>query len=149
MKARLHEDFKDFLRALNKHGVRYLLVGGYAVIYHGYNRTTGDLDVWVEQSGENYRLLMKAFLEFGLPVSVIDEKTFLSSETDVYTFGIPPVCIEIITEVKGVQFTDSFSRAAKVIFDDVPVSMIGFHDLIRNKKAVGRNKDLDDIEHIS
>jgi predicted nucleotidyltransferase len=149
MKAHLHPDFRDFLITLNKHGVKYLVVGGYAVIYHGYNRTTGDLDIWVEQSKESFGLLMNAFLEFGLPVSAISEKEFLMNKMDVYTFGVPPVCIEIITAVKGIQFEESFANASKVDFDGVQVNMIDLQDLVRNKKAVGRNKDLDDVEHLS
>jgi hypothetical protein len=126
-----------------------MLVGGYAVVYHGYNRTTGDLDVWVEQSKENFASLMSAFFEFGLPTTAIDENDFLQNEMDVYTFGVPPVCIEILTAVKGVKFEESFPHSTLVEIDGVKVNMIDVRDLIRNKKSVGRNKDLDDIDHLS
>lgn len=144
---RLNQDFKEFLIALNKHGVRYLVLGGYAVIHYGYNRTTGDLDVWVERTESNYKLLMQAFSEFGLPA--IPEEMFLSTKTDVYTFGVPPVCLEILTAARGLDFAACFSNAPKVNLDGVPAHLIHLDDLVRNKKAVGRNKDLDDLEHLN
>ena len=149
MKLSLHPDFKDFLKALNNHEVKYILVGGYAVIYYGYSRTTGVLDIWVEQTRETFQSLKKAFLEFGLPVNAIKEADFLQNKMDVYTFGVPPVCIEVITDLKGVTFQKCFSNALKVSYDSVSVNLINTVDLLENKKAVGRNKDLDDIEHLT
>ena len=148
MSIRLHKDLQDILSQLNKSKVRYMIVGGYAVIHHGYNRTTGDLDIWVEQSKENFLLLGKAFKKFGIPISAINETDFLENEKDVYTFGRPPVCIEILTAVKGLKFKDAYANASWVKFDGVKVSMIDARDLIKAKKAAGRYKDLDDLEHI-
>jgi predicted nucleotidyltransferase len=148
MKLQLYQDFKDFLLTLNKHQVKYIVVGGYAVVYHGYNRNTGYLDIWVEQTSENFDLLMQVFSEFGLPLNAISKNEFLNNRHDVYTFGVPPVCIEILTAVKGIQFAESFSNSLRIMLDGIEVNMIDVSDLIRNKKAVGRNKDLDDIEHI-
>lgn len=149
MVIKLHNDFRDFLHLLNKQKVKYIVVGGYAVIHHGYNRTTGDLDIWVEQTEDNFNLLCKAFLKFGLPVSAIDKVDFLNNEKDVYTFGRPPVSIEILTRVKGLRFEQAFEHFQKVLFDDLKVNMIDAHDLIKAKKAAGRFKDLDDIENLN
>lgn len=101
-------DFQDFLRALRLHDVRYVLVGGYSVIMHGYSRTTGDLDLWVEKSAENYERLVRAFHSFGMSVFDMTAHNFLHNPAmDVF----PPVAIDIITQLKGVEFADAFAAA--------------------------------------
>jgi predicted nucleotidyltransferase len=149
MVFRLYDDFSDLLTAFNKEGVKYIVVGGYAVIHHGYNRFTGDLDIWVEQSKDNFQILSRAFANFGIPASAIEEVDFLKNEKDVYTFGRPPVCFEILTAVKGLNFAEAYSHSIKVVYDGVEVNMIDLMDLIKAKKAAGRHKDLDDIDHIA
>ena len=145
----LNDDFIDFLQALNRYTVRYLIVGGYAVIYHGYNRTTGDLDIWIEPSEENYQKMILAFSDFGLPTSVITQEKFLNlSEFDVFTFGRPPVCIEILTAVKGLIFNETYKNSTLVLYDNIEVRMIDIRDLITAKKSVSRAKDMDDLEHL-
>jgi len=90
-----NEDFRDFVAALNKNEVRYILVGGFAVILHGYSRTTGDMDIWVDRTSENYLKLQAAFSDFGMPVFDMTEDNFLNHPIwDVFTFGIPPVAID-------------------------------------------------------
>jgi predicted nucleotidyltransferase len=85
-------DFQDFIRSLNEADVKYILVGGYAVILHGYHRNTGDLDIWVERSAENYHKLVRAFQLFGMPVFDMTLSNFLdNTDLDVFTFGRPPV----------------------------------------------------------
>jgi hypothetical protein len=86
-----NEDFRDFIHALNNNKVKYILVGGFSVILHGYSRTTGDIDIWVEKKPENYQKIKLAFLEFGMPVFDMTEKNFLEHKNwDVFTFGLPP-----------------------------------------------------------
>ncbi len=148
MSLRLYDDFKDLLLSCNQSGIKYMVVGGYAVIHHGYNRFTGDLDIWVEQSENNFQLLVKAFENFGIPASAINVTDFLSNEKDVFTFGRPPVCFEILTSVKGLNFEEAYAHSAKSIYDGIEVNIIDLIDLIKAKKAAGRYKDLDDIEHI-
>jgi hypothetical protein len=90
-------DFQEFLLALNKSEVNYVLVGGYSVIYHGFPRTTGDLDIFVEVSKSNYQKLVQAFEQFQMPLFDMSEDSFLHHpQINVYTFGRPPVCIEIL-----------------------------------------------------
>ncbi len=145
----LNEDFSEFLLAFNKAEVDYILVGGYAVIYHGYNRTTGDMDVWVNPTKENYQKLLLAFSDFGLSTFDMTEEKFLGIDAnDVFTFGRPPVRIDILTFVKGLVFADTFQHASMCQFDSIPVRMIDFRDLIAAKKAANRPKDLDDIAHL-
>src|SRR5882757_3022259 len=100
-----NDDFRDFISELNRFDVKYLLVGGYAVILNGSRRTTGDMDIWVEVSPENHKKLVKAYLSFGLPTSDISEENFLNNnEIEVFTYGIPPVSIDIMKTVKGCNF---------------------------------------------
>ncbi len=118
-------------------------------IYHGYNRTTGDLDVWVKPDIENYKKRMLAFKAFGLSPFNMSESVFLNAEeNDVFTFGRPPVCIDILTKVKGLDFDDAFSNASKVMMDEVEVNMIDIRYLKKAKQAAGRVKDMDDLEHL-
>jgi predicted nucleotidyltransferase len=145
----LNEDFTDFLNALNEKNVEYVLVGGYAVIFHGYNRTTGDLDIWVNPTSENYFRLLKAFDKFGLPVFDMSEEKFLkTAEYDVFTFGRPPVSIDVITKATGLVFSEVFAKSAIQNFDGVYVRMIDIRDLITGKKSVNRPKDQDDVDHL-
>ena len=111
------EDFRDFLSALTKQEVRYLLVGGFAVILHGYSRTTGDMDIWVERTPEKYLRIKQAFLQFGMPVFDMTENNFLSHPNwDVFTFGIPPVAIDMMVKVKGLEFESCFANS--ILFED-------------------------------
>ena len=146
----LNDDFVDFLNALKECNVEYILVGGYAVIYHGYNRTTGDLDVWVNPTNENYRKLILAFNKFGLSLFDMTEELFLvNKELNVFTFGRPPVCIDLLTRLKGLNFDEVYPSSYQTEFSGVDVRMIDLPDLIRAKKASNRPKDIDDINHIS
>jgi predicted nucleotidyltransferase len=150
MSNNLNEDFVDFLTSLNDNDVEYILVGGYAVIFHGYNRTTGDLDVWINPTVENYQKLMKAFLKFGLSPFDMTEAKFLDiTKNDVFTFGRTPVCIDILTKVSGLNFSETFSNAAHRNFSGIQVRIIDIRDLIKAKKAANRPKDQDDLEHLN
>ena len=145
-----NDDFRDFIDALNKYEVEYLLVGGYAVILNGYRRTTGDMDVWINVTPENYRRLIKAFLYFGLPtVDITEENFFNNSEIDVFTYGIPPVSINIMKVVKGCIFDDAYKLSSLYEENDLVIRFIHIDTLIQAKKAAGRFKDLDDIEKLS
>ena len=103
-------DFRDFLEALRQCQVRYVLVGGYSVILHGYSRTTGDLDIWVEKTPENYARLVQAFHTFGMPTFDMTADNFLNRpEFDVFTFGRPPVAIDVMTSMKGLDFAEAYA----------------------------------------
>lgn len=145
----LNADFTEFIDSLNHKQVEYILVGGYAVIYHGYNRTTGDLDIWVNPTSANYKKLQEAFQLFKMPVFDMTEEKFLKTENyDVFTFGRPPVQIEILTKVKGLEFQNAWSRAIFSDFGGVMVRILDFRDLIAAKKATGRAKDQADLENL-
>ena len=144
-----NNDFKDFLKALNNNKVEYILAGGYAVIIHGYNRTTGDLDIWVNRTKENYRQLVNAFQEFKMPLMGMTEEKFLNDpESDVFTYGRPPVSIDIMTQLKGLSFEEAYPKAVDMEIDLLIVKVIDYRSLILAKKASGRHKDKDDISHL-
>ncbi len=146
-----NSDFLDFIHALNQCDVAYLLVGGYSVILHGYARTTGDLDIWVKPTKENYQSLVRAFQLFGMPVFDMSVDKFLQTDKyDVFIFGVPPVSIEVLTQVKAIDFEEAFPAAQWFeIGTGLQVRTLNLTDLLRAKKAAGRLKDLDDIEHLT
>jgi hypothetical protein len=140
-------DFKEFLKLLNERTVKYLVVGGYAVGYHGYPRPTGDLDIWVSNDRENVRAVISLLAEFGFESSDDIEDRMVKRNT-VLRMGFPPVRIEVMTHCSGVDFEDCYRRRIKALFDDVEVSLIDRPDLLINKKASGRLKDLNDLENL-
>ena len=143
-------DFIDFIDALNISNVKYLLVGGYAVILHGYIRTTGDMDIWVQPTKENYQHLSEAFYRFGMPTfDMTLQKFLLTEQYDVFTFGRPPISIDILTKVKGISFVEAYENAEWFAIDEkISVRFIGLSDLITAKQSAGRPKDLDDLENL-
>lgn len=146
----LNEDFKDFIKALNENEVEYILVGGYAVILHGYNRTTGDMDIWVNRTIDNYRRLVSAFRDFGMPTFDMTEENFLLNEDiDVFSFGVPPVSIDLMTKTKGLEFEGCFENAEQVDLEGLTIKVLHLDDLIKAKNASNRPKDQDDIENLS
>jgi hypothetical protein len=145
-----NEDFRDFLSALNNAEVEYMLVGGYSVIIHGYSRNTGDMDLWVKQTKQNYIKLKIAFADFGMPLFDMIEHKFLDTVNfDVFTFGRSPSSIEILTKVKGLNFEQAFSQSIFYEDGDLKIRLIHFDDLIKAKKAAGRARDLNDIEQLT
>ena len=144
-----NSDFRDFIVALNKNEVRYILVGGYSVILHGYSRTTGDMDLWVERTEENYLKIVKAFSEFGMSVFDMTEENFLQHPVwDVFTFGIPPVAIDLMIKLEGIDFSSAYNRSVIFKDEDLEIRTIHKNDLIAAKQKAGRSKDLDDLENL-
>jgi hypothetical protein len=143
----LHPDFKDFLRLLNCYGVEYLLVGGYAVGYHGYPRATGDMDIWIAVSEANAQKAAMVLYDFGMPKETVSKELFMDKDR-VIRMGVPPVRIEVITGASGVKFAECYSRREVVEIDGILLNFISLEDLKVNKKAAARYKDLEDLEHL-
>jgi len=143
-------DFQDFIAALNASEVAYILVGGYSVILHGYYRTTGDMDLWVQPTSENYQRLRQAFTQFGMSVFNMTVERFLDTDQfEVFTFGRPPVSIDIMTKVKGLDFEPAFAQSEWFeVTDNLSVRALRLFDLLQAKRASARPKDLDDIENL-
>jgi hypothetical protein len=145
-----NDDFRDFIKALNNHEVEYILVGGYAVILHGYRRITGDMDIWVNRTRANYIKITRAFAEFRLSLFDMTEEKFMDLEyADVFSFGRPPFGIDILTKLKGVEFDDAFPQAQIFNEEGLMIRFIHLSNLIQAKKAAGRHKDLDDLEKLT
>lgn len=146
-KINLHNDFKDLLKLLTSTGAEYLLVGGYAVAFHGHPRTTGDMDIWIPLDEANSVKVRHALVEFGIPEKSITADILLQ-ENKVIRMGVPPVRIELHTGISGVSFGDCYSRRVEAVVDDTPVNLISLADLKKNKAASGRYKDLDDLDNL-
>jgi len=143
----LPPDFKEFLALLNSEKIDYLLVGGYAVGFHGYPRPTGDLDVWVAMEPANAAKLVASLKKFGFGSAGANAEMFLTPGR-VVRMGVPPVRIEILSTVSGIDFTTCRARGVDATIDGVPVRLISRQDLIANKRAAGRDKDLNDLKHL-
>jgi hypothetical protein len=141
----LPPDFREFLRLLISHHVDYLLIGGYAVNYYGYPRSTGDMDVWIGIGPENAARAVAAVRNFGFQEAT--EELFLTPGK-IVRMGLPPFRIEVLTAVSGVDFNDCFGKRTVVDLGGLPVSLISRDDLRANKKASGRTKDLADLEQL-
>lgn len=143
----LPPDFKEFLKLLNAHQVEYLLIGGYAVAYHGYPRATADMDIWIATHAQNTTKIIAALKEFGFDLPELSTELF-QKEGQIIRMGVPPVRIEIATTISGVGFEECFAARVVDELDGVEVNIIDLAHLKINKKAAGRHKDLDDIENL-
>lgn len=143
------EDFREFINTLNQQKVDYILVGGFSVILYGYSRTTGDLDIWVKKTKENYHKLHHAFMQFGMPVFDMTEENFLyHPEWDVFTFGRSPVAIDIMTAVKGLDFDEALQKSKVFQKQGLSIRTLHKNDLIKAKTASNRPKDQDDLDNL-
>ena len=141
-----NDDFADFLEACSVNKVEFLLVGGYAVILHGYIRSTADMDIWVNKTSENYLKLAKAFKDFGAPI--FSENDFLGNAYDVWGIGVEPNKIEIMSEVKGIEFSECLEVCKRMPLKNFEVPYIHLKHLLQAKEAAGRFKDKADIEQL-
>jgi len=143
----LPPDFKEFLRLLSVHQVEYLIIGGYAVGYHGYPRATVDLDIWIAINSDNAAKIVSVLREFGFDPPELSEDLFLK-EWQIIRMGVPPLRVEIATTISGVDFRDCYNEKVTDMLDDIEVNFINLEKLKINKKASGRHQDLADIEHL-
>ncbi len=145
---RLPADFRDFLKLLNSHRVEYLLVGGYAVCYHGYYRNTGGMDFWIAVNPDNAAKMVRLIREFGFDVPALSEALFLQPGR-IIRMGVEPTRIEVLTEISGCDFGECYARRTEGRVDGIPVNIISLPDLIRNKLKAGRLQDLNDARELS
>ena len=139
-------DFKEILVTFNEHGVKYLVVGAFAVMKYSEPRYTKDLDIWVEASNDNARKVFAALQQFGAPLGRLTEADFFSE--GFFQMGRPPVRIDILMSIDGVEFEQAWSNRQQGDFDGVPTHFIGLEDLIINKTVSGRPQDVIDINSI-
>jgi hypothetical protein len=141
----MHPDFVDLLRAFVDHDVRFMVVGAYALGVHGRPRATGDLDVWVDATAENATRVMEALRQSGAPTDQLTTAD-LSRPGIVFQMGLPPVRIDVLTELSGVTFAEAWPGRALARFGDIEVDVIGREAFVKNKRATGRARDLGDVE---
>jgi hypothetical protein len=139
-----NKDFSDMLLALNDAEVPYLVVGAYAVAVHGFPRATGDLDIWVRADAATAPRVMKALRAFGAPVHEVTEADFAHPSV-VFQIGVPPGRIDILTVVSGLDFDGAWENRVMVTIENVVFPVIARADLLINKRAAGRPKDLADL----
>jgi hypothetical protein len=141
----LPEDFKDFINFLNGNSVCYLLVGGWAVGIYGYPRATKDIDFLIANDDENLKKLQKALREFGAPEI---DMNYFKEKGNVFRMGRSPLQIDIINEATGVDIVECYARRNVITVEGIDISLISIIDLIKNKKASGRNRDLADVDNL-
>jgi len=142
-------DFLDFIRILNEKEVEYLVVGGYAVSFHGYPRYTGDLDIWIKISEENADKMMESLKAFGIIVPNLSAADFLRTEDMAGVFfGREPQRIDIINKVDGIEFDACYAQREIFTYQEIPIPYLNFDDLKTNKLSSARTKDKADIKEL-
>lgn len=140
-------DFREFLSLLHSHKVEYLVIGAYAVGYHGYPRATPDMDIWIARNSANAERMVAALREFGFDTPELSTEVLLQ-EQNLVRLGEPPMCIKIMTTISGVNFDECYAERTVDMIDEVEVNFISLKHLKINKKASGRYKDLNDLENL-
>ncbi len=140
-------DFEDFLRLLEVHRAEYMIVGGFAVAYHGFPRFTKDIDIFFSDAAENLLRLQKVLVAFGFQAATVSLET-LGKPGAVLAIGVEPVRIDLLNRIAGVTFAEARAAMVRGRYGDVEVTFIGKEDLLRNKRATGRHRDLGDVEEL-
>lgn len=144
---RLSPDFKEFIQSLNDNNVRYLIVGGYAVAFHGHPRYTKDLDIWIRLEAGNAERIIAALRQFGFGALDLQPADFLAVD-QIVQLGYPPNRIDLLTTLPGVQFDECYDNRDVVEVDGVAANFIDLENLKKNKAASGRFQDLADLENL-
>ncbi|HMT09914.1 MAG TPA: hypothetical protein PKA82_18155 [Pyrinomonadaceae bacterium] len=144
----LSQDFKDILSAFIDEKVEFMVVGGYAIAFHGYVRGTGDIDLWIRMSDENSSRVWRALKTFGAPLLNLKIEDLLVPTT-VFQMGLPPNRIDIITSIKNVEYDEALARHSIIEFSGLTIPIIGLNELLKNKVAMNRPKDQGDIAWLS
>jgi len=144
----VNPDFKELLLAFNAHDVKYLIVGAHALAAHGHVRATKDLDLWVRPEQLNAQSVLRALSEFGAPIGDLTVEDLSKKET-IFQIGLPPLRIDIITAIDGVDFDEAWPDRLETRFGGVPAFVISRHHLIRNKQTAARLQDLADVEQLN
>ena len=143
----LNKDFREFIESLNSNKVKFLVLGGYALAFHGHPRYTKDLDIWLELSSENAGRTMKALEDFGFGDLDVSKEDLLSARM-VVQLGYPPNRIGLINSPDGVTFAECFESRIEVELDGITIPVIDINNLKKNKKASGRAQDLADLDKL-
>jgi glutathione S-transferase len=140
----LNQDFKDILSCLRNESVEFIVVGAFALAVHGHPRATGDIDIWVNSTAENSRRVLRALSAFGAPMSDLAADDFTIADV-VFQIGVEPLRIDILTSIDGLDFAEAWKNKLSVVVDGIGIEVLSKGDLLRNKIAAGRDKDLGDV----
>ena len=140
-------DFVELLKLLEKHKVDYMIVGGYAVAFHGHPRFTKDIDLFFRINTQNIEKLRQALIEFGFSDNDVPVDAF-TTVGNVLTFGVPPVRVDLLNSIDGIEYDSVKSNVVRGVYGGVEVTFIGFEDLIKNKESTSRIKDKGDVEEL-
>lgn len=143
----LDKDFKEFIELLNAHEVSYLVIGGYAVNYHGYPRYTKDIDFWLWMTEPNVEKLINAIRAFGFGALNLKADDFMNPD-NIIQLGYEPYRIDLLVDVEGVDFQECYERRTEAELEGIPVNFLSLQDLITAKKKAGRLQDLADAEQL-
>ena len=143
----ISKDFREFIELLNAHNVQYLVIGGYAVNFHGYPRYTKDIDFWIWLTPENIDQLLEAIRKFGFGSLGLAKSDFLTPD-NVIQLGYEPHRIDLLVDVNGIDFQECFSRKTVGDLEGTKINFLSFNDLIKTKKLAGRLQDLADAEQL-
>ena len=143
----MYPDFKELLLAFNAHNIEYLIVGAHALAAHGHVRATKDLHLWVRPEESNAQRVLTALSHFGAPLSGLTANDLSTKET-IFQIGLPPLRIDVITSIDGVEFAEAWPDRLETLFGGVPAFVIARHHLITNKKTTGRLQDLADVQQL-
>lgn len=143
----LPRDFSEFVQLLNAHGAEYVIIGGYALAVHGYVRYTGDIDFFIALNPANAARMLSVFHAFGLRTPDIDTALFMD-EGKIIRVGSEPMRLEVLNKISGVDFDECYRNRKTILIDGVSVNFLGYHELLKNKRAAGREKDLADVAEL-
>ncbi|MCY7362616.1 MAG: hypothetical protein LH629_11215 [Ignavibacteria bacterium] len=143
----LNQDYREFIELLKEKEVEYIVVGAFAMAFHGHPRFTGDIDFWVRNTESNALKVYSAIIEFGFPPENLKESDFTSDDL-IFQMGYPPVRIDVLTSIEALDFEECYNRKDVKLIDDLRIPFLSIDDLKKNKEAVGRKKDLADLEEL-
>lgn len=145
--TRVDQDFVEILSELREAHAEFLVVGAYALAAHGLPRATGDFDLWIRPTLENAQRVHRALARYGAPLERVTEADFTNPDL-ILQVGVEPLRVDVITSISGVEFDEAWSRKTTAWLGGVEVSVISVSDLIRNKRATGRDQDLVDVKRL-
>lgn len=143
----LSKDFKEFIKLLNENNVKYLVIGGYAVAFHGHPRYTKDLDIWIESSQKNAQRLLSALDQFGFGSLGLELEDFIATN-QIIQLGYPPNRIDLLTTAGGLDFGECYKSKVSEYIHGIQIDFIDIENLKKNKRATGRSQDLADLENL-